>query len=395
MLFGVLALVSIPTIIAVTGAQEWALLATLQSVGVFASVVVAYGWNISGPRYAAGTQSQNVVTLVVDSLKIRALIFAFLSLVAFATLMVLGSAAIWIHWVAFVSTAAIGLRVGWVFIGRNLAGYNFLVDAVPRLTCITGGIAIGIVFHNVIWVFLGPIIGIALSVLAGYMVAHHWASGYSRLPGKTFAELFRKNAHELVTSLAGGAYVAAPIVLVSQVSPGSLPVFALIDRIWKQANTGFSPIFDYLHSITGPRTNGGRKAARRAMAIASIVTTSGALVFLAIHKPLVNWIGHGQIVVSVPVATLFGALFIVNNTSLVMTEISLSAAGLLKNATWLLALTAVLGLSACGYLVQENGPIGALSGLIVGFAINLAFGFILLFRPYRRTPRHRMESRRT
>lgn len=380
--------------IAIIGAQSWAQLATLQSVGVFASVIIAYGWNISGPRHAAGSPVEGLQTLITDSLKVRGLLLLAVAAAALSVSFWWSDRTPWISLLAFLSTAVIGLRVNWLFIGCNRAGYNLLVDTLPRSALIAAGLAGGALQRDVTWILLGPIAGVGLSILVGYVVTRRWANRKARLPGESFGQLLRNNAHELVASLSSGAFLAAPIVLVSLVAPEALAVFALIDRIWKQANTAFSPIFDYLHSTAGPRATGSRKTGVRTVSICGAISASGGVLFTIVSEPLTKWMGHGQIQIGLPLAAFFGILFTVNNTSLVMTEISLSVAGLLRRATPVLVFSTLLGLFACALLARLYGAEGAMLGLISGYSASLGYGYFLLSYPLNNVRRHRLDPAR-
>ena len=139
-LLALASLAAIPAMVAASGAVAWGAIALGQAVGAVASLVVSYGWAVSGPSTIARSNASVRRREYADSVRVKLAL-----LLPGAASAALVAAVIAPHKASFavvgaISTTAVALTSNWYFAGLARPYVWLLLETLPRV----GGTATGI-----------------------------------------------------------------------------------------------------------------------------------------------------------------------------------------------------------------------------------------------------------
>lgn len=378
-IMGVLALISIPLMIRVGGVDNWASIAAGQSLGILASIAVAYGWFLTGPAAVAKADVSEIYALYMDSVRLRTVIFLPVTCLAglVAVLMIRTYDPMFMF-LGVASTSVLGLRAQWFFVGRNMPWAMVALDTVPRALLIAVGLAAGWWLQSLVVIVCGQIAGILVSATLATIVIRQRYKSQSNLSAKKISHLLKVDRHGVHASLAGGLYATVPVVLVGALAPQALASYALIDRVWKQLNTAVSPVYDFLYSWVS-RSKGDALLSTSARAVLSVAAMQVAvsLLLIFIGPSLMEILGNGTVQVEYAQLLAFAAVFFTAGVSQILTQVVLVVFGEVGRVARLTSVTSLLGLTLCIILVLAWGTVGALAGLGAGYAARVAAGLYI------------------
>jgi O-antigen/teichoic acid export membrane protein len=382
-LLAVATLLAIPTMIKVSGADAWAAIATGQAVGSVGAVLIAYGWIMSGPAAVATADAVGRRTEYWESLRARLLIclpviggcvvVAMLVVQAGQGLAALGS----------VSTAAIGLTASWYFVGTGQPYRLLLLETMPRVLGTTFGILLMDVLGTATAGLLSQLAGMIVGVLACSVAILQFRQPKDRpaLQPRPIRTVLIAQRHGVSSSVVSTTYGAVPIVIVGFVNGAALPGYAVLDKIQKQIAAAISPFVQVFQGWV-PRAKPAdvKSRARVALFCALIAGTCLAVFLTVIGRPLIAWIGGGQIEVQTLSIALMSVL-----VALTMIESVLAKAGLVPLGQIALVAKITLYGSICGLVLTafaawKWGVNGALSGLIIGLLLRLSLELLVMIR---------------
>ncbi len=374
---GLLALVSIPAMIQLVGPTRWGHIGVMQTAGLWASAVIYYGWNVNGPGEAGRRSLSAHLTLILESLKIRIPLFVlFIAVLCWVAAQVPGYSSDSL--LAFASTAFLGLRVSWLFIGTSRPGMLFVCETLPRIVFIAIGIILGLSFQDIQLLLLGPIVGLLSSMIITILVTLRYSRNMRTT--RTLGQLFVSNKHAFVSSIVGATYSTAPVFIVAGVSPQSLPLYILVDRVWKQANTAYSPVMDFLRSQMASVSNQTKSRGKKVAKISIGCLTLAAIGFLVFSQEIMSRLSHGQIHVPMLTAAALAIVFIASNMTVTMIDIILASLGQLGRTTKATLIAFLFGLPLCYVLAGQFGANGAIYALTIGYVIRISRGYWVLMR---------------
>lgn len=354
---GIVTLVSIPLIIRHTGADAWAAIAVGQASGAAVALVGMLGWATTGPAAVARGTVAERRALFIDSLWSR-LPLVFITVPAAAGIStILAPTHHSVALICGVASVLTSLSAGWYFIGSGSPARLAFLDTMPRVI----GIVIGVVLLG--WGFgttayawcqlAGSVAVAAVSTVA--ILAEPAPPEECTTPGGVLhaARVIRRQAAGLTTSLTSAIYLTLPVLVVAQLAPTSLPLYALADRLRQQALMAVSPVNQTLQGW---------------------VPRGGADMQTRINKATIV-----SIVVGVFVAVLFGALIpkvssIVGGGIIVITYCLSIPLGL---SAGLNVVTATLGVTAlASYGAYRELALSSLSGAVIGVLLIPILAFV-------------------
>lgn len=359
---------SIPILMAQVGATSWGHLAVLQIAGQFFAVAAAFGWGATGPSMVSAADREDRKSIYVESLVVRGVLTAILvPLAAVAGLALTGQSPD-VVWLAAITYVAPGLSAGWYLIGTNRPTGLFLFDALPAiLGQVTGLVVVSFspTLASYLWsTATWAVLGIAASCA---FVLTRKTDGPARSRTRvSWGHLLRTQLGGASTMLAASVWSAAPTVLVQALSPQSVPMFAMIDRLVKYGVLALAPVLQAIQSwVPEAGAEEVPHRSRRAVAVALAIGGLGGGI-LAIFAPLASdLLSLGQVSIPVYLAILAGAVFVCESVAQIAGLSSLVALG----GTRHLAFSSVVGtcggvLIACA-LVWWLGVLGAVLTMLV------------------------------
>ena len=374
---GLLALISIPAMIQLIGPTRWGHLGVMQTAGLWASAVISYGWHVNGPSEAGRHPTSAHLRLILESFKLRIPIFLIsIAVIIGITAQSPGNAIEPI--LAFSSTAILGLRVSWLYIGNSQPAMLLICETVPRIVFTGAGIFLGLTYKDISLLLWGPIVGIFSSMLIAILVTLR----YSRDPTQTrsFRQLFAVNKHAFVSSILGATYSSAPVFIVAWAAPQSLPLYILVDRVWMQANTAYSPVMDFLRSQMSSASNQTKSRGNQIAKVSLGCLSSAAILYLVFSEKIMSILSHGQIHVPILTAVAFAIVFIASNMTWTMVDIILASLGQLEKTTKATLISLLIALPLCYILATHFGATGAIVALIFGYLIRILRSYWVLMQ---------------
>ncbi|WP_345148712.1 lipopolysaccharide biosynthesis protein [Arthrobacter ginkgonis] len=373
MVYGVLALVSIPVLMGAVGAAAWGHIVLCQTVGVWASIVISFGWDLTGPAEVSQAHPGTLAARVARSLYVRFALLCFAVLVFMVVLWIIGAGRdALVFGLAFLSTAVLGMRCNWVFVGLSRPGMMQLLETLPRTMPTLVGIILTAHLKQPEWILIGSTVGLFLAIGVTQVWVSRDSDGSSVKSIGGIRSVIRKNIHGLGNSVIGVTYATAAIPIVAIVAPQSLPLFALVDKTLKQANTAFSPLFDFFRSKA---VSNGRPSARSSLRVVNqscVIALACALIFLAFSEPFFKWISLGMLEVPFVVALGLAVLFVLGIQTTMLVQCGLAPLGILGQSTRISGIISFLGLGACAVLAWQFGALGGICGLALGYAVRSA-----------------------
>ena len=375
LLLAVASLVVIPEMIAVSGRQGWGSIALGQGIGTIAAVVMAYGWQLSGPTLIVRGDDRSRRREYVEALVLKSWLF----------LPVAGLAA-WVSWlfapshpelaaVGAIFVASFGLSGSWYFVGVRRPYMLLVTETIPRVAgtlfsigLMRAGSGAGV---GLLCQLAGMLLGVAIS---SAWILHSLPAG-DRYREPVRATLVRQR-HGLGASVASSMYITAPLVIIRFVAPGIQPDYALVDKLQRQIGVALTPFISVLQGWV-PLRDGGDQHRRNlhAMALgaaAAIFLGTGVAVF---GHVLVQYIGGGAIDVGEGVYLLMGGFITLGMFDSCMRNAILPVIGRVDVVSRATGISALIGFPAMalGALVSlEVALLGLMAGFIVRIAIELA-----------------------
>ncbi|MDJ0333783.1 hypothetical protein QMG83_00950 [Salinibacterium sp. G-O1] len=306
---GTVSLVSIPIVVAIVGADQWASMATGQSIGGALAVFVAFGWGLTGPATVARLAPHLRQQLFLDSLFARGLLVLPVVVVhAVATIAIVPHA----KPVAFFAGLAMllaGVSAGWFFAGESRPGRFLVLDTVPRVAGTILGLVLVILTQNLLLFALAQLLGslVALAVSAWVILHGRGLDFRAAARFRVIAGNLLEQRHGVVATGIYSLFTPAVLGLVAVVSPTLLPQFVLADRLSKFVSMAASPLGQVFQGWVPAVT--GRELARR-LRVSGTITTSLALSagvgFMVFLRPFSELMTHGQVNYTVAAAVAFG-----------------------------------------------------------------------------------------
>lgn len=258
---GLVSLLSIPLIINNLSLSEWVTVATCQAIGAIASIIVALGWNLTGSKRISQTNRSVIHAHYTRSIILQFLMLSVLSCIAYIAIVntYIGSTSL--YFLSFLSTAIVGLRANWLYLGLAASDELFKRETLPRITTNIIGCIILVKYGFVSLFFLFQILGLVLSIIFTYT----WSRGYSTV--KSISGQINKKSilTDLLISIPQFLYTFAsflPLFIVQSESAVNAAILALLLRLRIQFMTLISPVLDSLISkklITQTKNLDGRR----------------------------------------------------------------------------------------------------------------------------------------
>jgi O-antigen/teichoic acid export membrane protein len=191
--------------------------------------------------------------------------------------------------------------------------------------------------------------------------------------------------HGVSSSVVSTTYGAVPIVIVGFVNAAALPGYAVLDKIQKQIGAAISPFVQVFQGWVPRAKPADVKSRARIALYCALIAGTGLAVFLTlIGRPLIAWIGGGQIEVQTLSIALMSVLIALGMIESVLAKAGLVPLGQIALVAKITLYGSICGLVVTAFAAWKWGVNGALSGLIIGLLFRLGLELLVLIRT--RTP---------
>jgi O-antigen/teichoic acid export membrane protein len=387
---GITSLLLVPLLVRASGAAGWASLAIGQATGSVAAAIVAYGWGAVGPARVAAADASQRAQIYREAVRVQFTLFLPVTLATCVVATIAAGGNALLASLGAASIAAGGLSSAWFVVGSGQTWLLTVTDTVPR--AVGNFLAAGIVMVTsnaaaaVVATVVAPLVSAVLGVWIVGRRSHAFGRAALESERRTIRSILVSERHAAAMSWSGTLYASAPLVLAGLLRIDGLPVFALIDKVSKQALVALSPIMNALQGWV-PEGRGAEALwtrIRRALVtcvVFGVLTMAG---FGFFGQWLMEILAGGKISVSLSAALATGALVSFSFAEFVVARgclVALRQTALA--ATWLTAGT-VVGLALLCLLGVTGGAIPAAWGLVAGQVLKVALILALLERARQR-----------
>ncbi|MBE1547965.1 hypothetical protein GGC64_001973 [Mycobacterium sp. OAS707] len=388
-------LAATPAMVAADGPVAWGAIALGQSVGAVSSLVVGYGWAMSGPSKIARANLSERLKEYEDSVRVKLALLLPGSACAALVAAVLTPSHAAFAVAGAISTTIVALTSNWYFAGLMRPYLCLVLETLPRVAGTVAGIVLMILGYS-------AIIGLAftsIGMITAFLVVTIWVyrsagqAGVDRTPREKLARVLASRRHGIASMVGTQVFFSLPLAIISVFSPAAQPVFALADRVRQLVSAGFSPVVVvYQGWVPSGADHGVEKRSRTALIATFALAVLFASMFLPIGPTLMHQLGAGQIAVpqSVLILTALVISFDLFNSVLAFAVMpSLDRLEIVTRATATSVLV-MLPITLVGTL--RFGATGALAGVICGLVVRIAIEIAGATAPTRAQKRERFHD---
>lgn len=362
-------LLVLPVIAHAAGKDGWASIVAGESIGTFAAIVIAYGWNTAGPpAIALNTDPAFRARLFRESMLVRVSIAVVAAPFIVALCLLLAADGFGLPTALMgLNGAVVGLSFSWHAVGAADPRSIAVLEAVPRVVAAVA--SAGIILATG-WLAAYPLLAATASLVgvAVYGRKVLRGQGPSHVGLRDLWPLLVKGRGVAAIDTTGGAYATVPVPMVSALSPvGPAGAFASAYKLYQFGQ--FVPITlgnaFQAWTVEGPRSGRARRL-KVALLVHALIGVVGAVVF-ALLAPTVSSLMFGaDVAATYSVAAVLGVTFVLVSVRISMTRHVLIPAGDVRVVFGSTVAGAVVGIPMVALLVWALGPVGAALGLLAG-----------------------------
>jgi O-antigen/teichoic acid export membrane protein len=252
------------------------------------------------------------------------------------------------------------LGASWYFIGEARPSRLFWLDGFPQTLGVAVSVVIMLLTGNLVAVLATQLVfNFSSVVLSARRVIR---SGdvpprFEFSPRAAFHRLAHQR-HAVATSATAGLYVSMPLLILNAISPASLSLYAMGDKLFRFALTAFSP---FLQLVQGWLPEGGTEnllhRIRQAARMTPVVGALGGIAIMVLGPPAAAILSAHRIDFTLALSVPFGVVF----ASVAVTQV--------------VGLACLVQLRATRALAQST-LVGAISGIPLIAVGAVAFGAV-------------------
>jgi O-antigen/teichoic acid export membrane protein len=376
----------LPVLSRLAGADAWLAIAVGQSVGGFAGLVVALGFNTVGPTAVARATPQDRPDLLRRSLAPRALVFLPAAAVAAVVAVLLAPQAHRLEaGLMAVALTLFGLSPSWFMVGLGRASRIVLVDILPRLAATLAAAGVLVVTGSAV---AYPVLLILATIFSAFGYAAK-VVGLRRMFVATGAEVRATLAgarSALAIELAGGAYNALAVAFVTGVATAAQAAsYVSGDKLYRVGQYSASALGNALQgwAVEAGETSFARRV-RLALVAHLALGLLGFGAFALVGAPLSGWLFGPHVAIDELTALGFGvaAFNIVVGTGL--GRVVLVALGARRQFLASVLVGASFGVPSILLLAAGFGAAGGAWGLAIGESASVICQGAFALRAWRR-----------
>lgn len=380
-------LLMIPAMLEAGGKHAWGAIAVGQSIGAVAAVLIYFGWGHTGPAMIARANADAGRQEFADSLRTRLLLFVPVAGLACALAAAVAPTQPLLAAVGCLSAAAVGFTADWYFVGSRRPFAFLALETAPRVAGSVGGI---VLLMSGAPVVVGPICMLG-GMLLGFAATSWWVL---RSPlttpasARSVKQVIISQRHGVGSGVGSSAYAALPLVLISLVTPGILPTYALVDKVQRQLSVALGPVVSVVQGyVPRPDPAVTLRRARHALLVGAAFSLMLAGAVLVVAPWLLAWLGAGEVQPPYAVLVLMSAFVGLNVWESILARAVLASFDRLDAVARGTLISVVIGLPLVVAGALGFGVIGAFAGLLAGLAARVVYELIVATLHASRAPR--------
>ena len=377
----------LPILARVAGADAWLAIAVGQSVGAFAALFIALGYNTVGPTMVALVGPPDRAAVLRRSVLPRLAIFIPGAIIAIVIAALIAPEANRVDAaIMALAMALTGLSSAWYMVGlgraRLIVGYEIL----PRIIATAFAAAALLLLGQVIWY---PVLLVAASVVSvvwfllrtvGAVELRHSRPGEVR-------EVLRENRTAMVTEVAGGAYNSLAVSFVS-ITATTVQAAAYVsgDKLYRIGQYSVSALGNALQGwVVEDEARDFTNRAKRSLLIHLGLGLLGFAAFALLGPPLSGLLFGADVAIDEATALGFGAATIGIALGTALGRVILVGLGARREFMTCVLIGATVGVPAILLLAANFGAAGGAWGLALGEAASVTGQAIYALRRWPRS----------
>lgn len=358
-------LIALPALTASGGAQAWAAVAIGQSVGLASATVVELGWGLTGPQATARRTPASRKRLLALSLRARLILLGPIAILAAVVSAALSPNHPLLSALSAGGGVATGMTLVWFFVGSNRPVMVLATDALPRL--LMSALSAWLMLRGagpLAYPAVGLLGGCGAALIAGVLVGQpDWRQTKWRL-GRILRIIWGQR-QAIAGRSVSAIYIALPTALLSVVSPGSVAVFAAVDRLQRMGLSVLTAVPSAMQAQVGvaPLADRERVAKTAAYWNTCVGVVAGGVCAVAVG-PTSQIVFAGTVDVPPVVAALSGLVVFLVVTSRAVGGLVLVAKRRIGTITASAVAGAAVGVPAIMIAGHNLGATGAFIGLV-------------------------------
>lgn len=316
---GLTGLMTIPIVVASAGSGVWASMAVGQTIGVIATVLIAFGWAQLGPTEIARADQRSRALYYKESLIVRlfAYVLASPGIVFISLLLSPGDRLITV--ISALGTAMLAVGGAWYFIGASEPISLLLVETLPRAVSAWIGTAITFASGTGVPAAVGLAIGPLAAVCLSAITIRRRNGPADRSSIRSIWASVRRQVNGIGIGVFSTIYQSMPLLIVSAALPQATATYALGDRIRQQAMTAVTPVAQSAQGwVPRAKKDELRRRVTSMRNIALLLAVAGAALFCAVMPFAAHLLGAGEVHVGWGLTIPFGITFGVNTATLII-----------------------------------------------------------------------------
>lgn len=361
-------LLSFPLVISGLGADTWARFAAAQAVAALLSVVVGWGWAVTGPSRVAALRPELRGEYWADSVAVRAILaLGAIPVGASWTALIVDERTAPSTVVGLATLLGNGLSSSWYYAGLGQARRLFKIVSLPSAVGVAVCAALAALTSSA-WVYVSALSVVTVATLIVSTIDVWKLAGmpHMRTSRHRLKSAFVQQASGVVVAGISTTFVSLPLVFAAAVYPQQLSELAMADRLYRVGRTAVTPVTQSFQSHI-PDSEDRLTFVRTVRSLPTLVIFSciAALGF-SFGAPLVATLLSGStIAVGVEIAAAYGLAL----SGLVITSVlGVACLAVVGRGRWLVG--SVVAGAVCGVALIAAGVI--IRAGILGIAAAIA-----------------------
>lgn len=361
-----------PVVIGIAGPIVWSNMAVAQSVAALGSVVVSFGWGVTGPAEVAGLPSAERGVYYAESLASRVWLLLLVAPIVGVVVWLMYPSWALICVLSAYAALLSAVSGSWFFVGEARPWRLLAVSTLPAVVGTVGLCWLLWVTSNlVLFVSLQVVLAVLIAVICAVDILRRHPLHRVTLSPLAAIKRLRGQTASVITSGTAAIYVNGPLIIASAIAPSSAPIYAMADRLLRYTRIGLGPVTQVSQGYVPAGGPGARmQRARRALLGAAIVGTLAGVGFTAVALPLSQLLSLGEVGVPLEIAAALGVSLLAVSVSSVLGLSVLTSLGYTRIVAQSTVVAALLG-------TVSMLTLGMLWG-IIGVAISVALAEIVV-----------------
>lgn len=361
-------LVVLPVLARTATINEFASIALGQSIGAVATLVVSYGWTVTGPADVARADPARRPLFWIDSLRMRLVAFGVVLLPTSAIALALDPAHSWLAPGLAIATAFAGFSPGWYSIGLGQPSIVVWFDAVPKIAGNLVGVVLAASLDNLWW--YAAAIAIASTVPIVVFDRRCRAEVPADLRGQRSGITWRANLAPTLTEVTAGLYSLGSTALVagSITSARTVGVFSGGERLTRGGSAGIVVVSS---ALTAWVAEAHGRVFRRRVTVSLLAHTAlgllGAAILTAFGPALTALLLGDRFELDRTASFAFGVFYLGWSLETVTARHILAA----RRRNRVLLISTIIGSATGCVAVVVGSAVGGAAGAATGLAIGI------------------------